>query len=131
MMNASHRVVTAILPLLPISLLLCSIAGAQPMPLKDVHTWMYHTAKLHSRRAGRNHPLAFRDQRRQDIAITGPHSMLKQILAEGYDGLYLDSIQLYEDPAIIEEAKKQNIDPAQAMSDLLTLVHDEARKINP
>src|SRR5690242_10007343 len=50
-MHASRRLVSAILSLLPIPLVLCSVANAQPMPLKDVHTWMYQTAKLESSRA--------------------------------------------------------------------------------
>lgn len=75
--------------------------------------------------------VAYWDEAWQDLFITGENSELRQIMTAGFDGLYLDWIDAFEDPTTVKAAKKAGIDPATAMVDFLLLIRQTAREINP
>jgi len=75
--------------------------------------------------------VAFWDPRWQAVFATAKDSQVHQALAAGFDGVYLDWIDAYDDEAVVAAAKKQHIDPAKAMVDFLLLIRQTARAQNP
>jgi cysteinyl-tRNA synthetase, unknown class len=78
-----------------------------------------------------DYPVAYWDSRWQDIIASGPDSQVKLLMQAGFDGVYLDWIDAWDDDAVRAEAKRQNIDPAKSMVDFLMMVRKTARQINP
>ncbi|MFI5378378.1 MAG: endo alpha-1,4 polygalactosaminidase [Tepidisphaerales bacterium] len=76
-------------------------------------------------------PAAFWDKRWQQIVATGESSALRRTMAAGFDGLVLDWIDSHAEPRVVAEAKRQGVDPAREMVDLVSRVRDEARRIRP
>ena len=64
-----------------------------------------------------NFPVAFWDPAWQQIIAEGKESVIRQILAAGFDGLYLDWVDAYDDDTVVAAAKRQKVDPAKAMVD--------------
>jgi cysteinyl-tRNA synthetase, unknown class len=52
-------------------------------------------------------------------------------MAAGFDGVYLDWIDAYDDDHIAPQAKAAGVDPVKAMVDFLLLIRQTARTINP
>jgi cysteinyl-tRNA synthetase len=77
-----------------------------------------------------DYPVAYWDARWQSIMASGPDSQVKILMRAGFDGVYLDWIDAWDDDAITAEAKRQNIDPAKSMVDFLKLIRTTARQIN-
>lgn len=75
--------------------------------------------------------VAFWDPRWQEIFATGQAAPVRQAMAAGFDGVYLDWIDAYDDEAVAAHAQKQRIDPARAMVDFLRLIRQTARAQNP
>ena len=75
--------------------------------------------------------VAYWDQRWQAIFATNKDSQVHQVMNAGFDGVYLDWIDGWDDDTIAAEARKQNVDPAKAMVDFLLLIRHEALSINP
>ena len=78
-----------------------------------------------------NYPVAYWDDRWQKLIATDEHSVIKQLLAAGFDGVYLDWVDAYDDNGVKATAKKQHIDTARAMVDFIGTIRQEARKLNP
>jgi len=78
-----------------------------------------------------NYTVAYWDRRWQEIFATGQASLLRQAMEAGFDGVYLDWVNAFDDAQVVAEAKKAGIDPAKAMVDFLLLVRRTAREINP
>ncbi len=78
-----------------------------------------------------NYTVAFWDPRWQAIFASGPESEVRAAMAAGFDGVYLDWIDAYDEGRVVAEAKRQNVDPARAMVDFLLLIRKTAREINP
>jgi cysteinyl-tRNA synthetase len=55
----------------------------------------------------------------------------ERIMAAGFDGLYLDWVNAFEEDCVVAEAKKQGIDPARAMVDFISHLRQSARVKNP
>src|SRR5207237_1151638 len=108
-----------ILPLLFFSLLSVLSAANPPTHATDSRGWEA-TSPAHSW-----------DKRWQDILATGPNSALNRILAAGFDGILADWIDSYTEPRIVAAAKRQGIDPAAKMVELISRIHDEARRLKP
>ena len=52
-------------------------------------------------------------------------------MAAGFDGLYLDWVNAYEEDRVVAEAKHQGVHPAQAMVDFIALLQQRAQAKNP
>ncbi len=73
----------------------------------------------------------FWDPRWQQIVADGRSSQVHEAMAAGFDGVYLDWIDAYDDEGFVAEANKDGIDPARAMVDFLLLIRKTARERNP
>jgi cysteinyl-tRNA synthetase len=80
---------------------------------------------------GGDYPVAYWDKRWQDLFVTGANSQVKMVMQAGFDGVYLDWIDAWDDDAVSAEAKRQGIDSAKSMVDFLLLIRKTAREINP
>jgi cysteinyl-tRNA synthetase, unknown class len=78
-----------------------------------------------------DYTVAYWDPRWQAIFVTNPDSQIHQVMRAGFDGVYLDWIDAWNDDAAVAEARRQKIDPAKSMVDFLLLIRKEARAINP
>jgi cysteinyl-tRNA synthetase len=78
-----------------------------------------------------NYPVAYWDARWQKIIATGDDTVVRQIMKAGFDGLYLDWIDGYDDEAVVAEAKRQQIEPAKAMVDWIATIRAAAQALNP
>lgn len=56
---------------------------------------------------------------------------VRAIMSKGFDGLYLDWIDAYDDDAVAKHAKAANVAPAQAMVDFLLEIRETARSTTP
>ncbi len=75
--------------------------------------------------------MAWWDPRWYDIIIEGEKSLLKQAIADGYDGIYMDWVEVYDDPDVVAVAAAQGIDPARAMVDFISRLRTVARTLDP
>jgi len=90
---------------------------------------------------GGNFPVAYWDERWKDIIIYGQNqdsapygdytSALDEVIRDGFDGVYLDWVEGYEDPAVIAEAQRQGRDPAAEMIGFIAEIRDYARSRDP
>jgi cysteinyl-tRNA synthetase, unknown class len=74
-----------------------------------------------------SYQVAYWDPRWQKIMA----DWVELIMATGFDGLYLDWVNAFEEDRVIVEAKKECIDPARAMVDFVSLLLQHARAKNP
>ena len=74
--------------------------------------------------------IAFWDPQWQAIWL-GENGLLKKIMAAGFDGVYMDWVEAYDEKRVVTEARKQGIDPTRAMVDFITAIRQEVRKIQP
>lgn len=77
------------------------------------------------------YPVAYWDPRWHETLITAKESVLKKILATGYDGVVLDWVAACNEPKVAAAAKAKGIDPAKEMTRLIRSIKDEFRKTNP
>ncbi|MEZ6004109.1 MAG: endo alpha-1,4 polygalactosaminidase [Planctomycetota bacterium] len=78
-----------------------------------------------------NYPVAWWDARWQEVLFGTPASLIDQALAAGFDGLFLDWVLGFEEPAVAAAARAQGLQPAQAMADLLARLRVYARERDP
>lgn len=74
-----------------------------------------------------NYPVAYWDARWQEITT----AEVRRVMAAGFDGLYLDWIDGYEDETVAAEAKRRHVDAARAMVDWIAKIRATAREVNP
>ena len=67
------------------------------------------------------------DPRWQDLVLAD----VARIMSAGFDGLYLDWIEAYEDKTAAAEMKAQGLVPARAVVDFISRVRQAARKAEP
>jgi cysteinyl-tRNA synthetase len=63
-----------------------------------------------------DYPVAFWDERWKDIVIYGDDSLMDMVLDDGFDGVYLDWIEAYQDESVATAAENLGLDPAQEMA---------------
>lgn len=90
---------------------------------------------------GGDFPVAYWDSRWKNIIIQGKninslpygnyHSCMDEILKDGFDGVYLDWVEGYDDPSVISEAEKQNKDPKTEMIKFIQEIKNYSRSRNP
>lgn len=90
---------------------------------------------------GGDFPLAYWDGRWKNIIIQGKNinslpygnyqSCMDEILKDGFDGVYLDWVEGYDDPSVMAEAKKQGKDPKTEMIKFIQEIKNYSRSRNP
>jgi cysteinyl-tRNA synthetase len=88
-----------------------------------------------------NFPVAFWEPAWKDILLEGQQtppipsrpyqSVLDEVLQSGFDGVYLDWVEAYDEKAIKEVAKKEGVDPEAEMIKLIGEIRDYGRRRNP
>lgn len=78
-----------------------------------------------------NYPVAYWDPRWKDIIIYDEDSALNLILSLGFDGIYMDWVEAYDDETVIGVAIGEGIDPAYEMVKFIREIRDYARDVNP
>ncbi len=90
---------------------------------------------------GGNYPVAYWWDEWQDIVIYGkdtgthPHrnynSIIDEVIKDGFDGIYLDWVEAFEDKDVKARAKKEGVNPAREMVWFIEDMRTYARKRNP
>ncbi|MHC4342112.1 MAG: endo alpha-1,4 polygalactosaminidase [Planctomycetota bacterium] len=78
-----------------------------------------------------NYPVAFWDPRWQGVLWGNPLAALDEILADGFDGVFLDWVLGFENPEVIRAASEAGVDPARAMAELVRDLRLYARQRDP
>lgn len=78
-----------------------------------------------------NYPVAFWDTRWKGIVVNGERSILGEVLDLGFDGIYMDWVEAYDDEGVISRAKVEGKDPAEEMVTFIGEIRKYARKRNP
>ena len=74
-----------------------------------------------------DYPVAYWDRRWQAVMVL----QVKLLMRAGFDGVYLDWIDAWDDDTIRTQANLQKVDSARSMVDFLSLIRSTARGINP
>lgn len=77
-----------------------------------------------------NYPVAYWNSEWRDIWL-GDNGMIAQIVAAGFDGVYLDWVEAYSDPGVAEAALLDGIDAKKAMIDFIGDIAVLARQLQP
>ncbi len=77
-----------------------------------------------------NYPVAYWDSTWQDIWL-GSNGLIAQIANYGFDGIYLDWVEAYDDDKVIEVAQFQNINPENEMMLFIERMGITGKNINP
>jgi len=78
-----------------------------------------------------NYPVAFWDARWKDIMIYGEGSVLETIVSLGFDGIYMDWVEAYDDDRVIEMAEERGIDAGGEMVRFIGEIREYARGKHP
>lgn len=88
-----------------------------------------------------NYPIAYWDPRWKDIVIYGENqdsspygdynSIIDEVIKDGFDGIYLDWVEAFEDEEVMAEAQRQGKDPAVEMISFIQEMRDYAEQRNP
>jgi len=86
-------------------------------------------------------PVAYWDEEWKDIVIYGGdqdsspygdyNSVMDEVIKDGFDGVYLDWVEGFEDDAVIAEAQRQGKDPADEMIEFIEEIGDYAAAGDP
>lgn len=74
-----------------------------------------------------NYPVAYWDKRWKKI-WTGENGIVQKLAGMGFDGLYLDWVEAYDEEKVIEEAKKQGRDPAKEMVNFISGINESSTR---
>ncbi|MBU0671143.1 MAG: endo alpha-1,4 polygalactosaminidase [Patescibacteria group bacterium] len=77
-----------------------------------------------------NFPVAFWHEEWKDIIIYEKDSVLNRVLDKGFDGIYMDWVLAYDDPAVKEKAEEEGVDPQEEMIEFIREIKKYARKKN-
>ena len=75
-----------------------------------------------------NYPVAYWDKRWQNIWL-GSNGLAASLAKDGFDGIYLDWVEAYDDERIIEVAEKQGLDAADEMIEFIKELKDAGQRI--
>ena len=78
-----------------------------------------------------NYPVAFWDRRWKRIIIDGRRSATRNLLRAGFDGIYMDWVEAYDDDRVIKRARRQGVDPERAMVSFIRKLRRVARRSDP
>lgn len=74
-----------------------------------------------------NYPVVFWDPDWQDIMLEG----LDMIIDDGYDGVYLDWLEIYDFEPVVERAEEEGLDPEEELVAFVELLAEHARERDP
>lgn len=77
-----------------------------------------------------NYPVAYWDTRWLDIWL-GVNGIIKQLADFGFDGVYLDWVEAYDDDKVRETASQEGVDPEKEMMNFIEGIRTTGRSINP
>ncbi len=77
-----------------------------------------------------NYPVAYWDKRWQDLWV-GDTGIIKKIADYGFDGVYLDWVEAYDDDKVRAVAEEQKLNPEYEMLVFIDKIRDKGRSINP
>jgi cysteinyl-tRNA synthetase len=77
-----------------------------------------------------NYPVAYWDSRWQDLWL-GSGGIIEQIVNFGFDGVYLDWVEAYDDDKVREVAEDNNLNPEREMLLFIERIRNIGRSINP
>jgi cysteinyl-tRNA synthetase len=90
---------------------------------------------------GGNYPVAYWDEDWKDIIIWGenqdsePHgdytSVIDEVLRSGFDGIYLDWVEAFENEDVMARAEAAGLDPTEEMIAFIEEMRDYAEQGNP
>ncbi len=90
---------------------------------------------------GGNYPVAFWDDAWKDIVIYGQNqtsspygdynSIIDEVIKDGFDGIYLDWVEAFENEKILRAASDAGVDPAEEMIEFIGEMREYARERNP
>ncbi len=78
-----------------------------------------------------NYPVAYWDARWRPLLWGAPHCPLDQILADGFDGVFLDWVLGFAETNVVAAARAAGVDPAAAMVALLADLRAYAQTRRP
>ena len=78
-----------------------------------------------------NYPVAYWDPRWKEIMIYGAGSVLETILDLGFDGVYMDWVEAYDDDRVADRASEAGVDAAREMVRFIGEIRAYAKERNP
>lgn len=78
-----------------------------------------------------NYPVAYWDQRWKDLVIYNEDSLLNLVLEDGFDGIYLDWVEAFDDVSVIAAAELAGIEPAGEMVAFIREMRDYVAERHP
>ncbi len=78
-----------------------------------------------------NFPVAYWDPAWQRLLFGSSTALLDRVLAQGFDGVYLDWVLGFVDETVAAAARRADVDPARAMAELIRDLRAHARKTHP
>ena len=88
-----------------------------------------------------NYPVAYWDRSWKELLIYGVDraaeegrdyaSAIDEVIRDGFDGIYLDWVEAYEDPDVVAAAQEAGVDPAAEMVALVKEIRAYAQDRNP
>jgi cysteinyl-tRNA synthetase len=88
-----------------------------------------------------NYPVAYWDVRWKDLVMYGDNqnsnpygnytSIIDEVLKDGFDGIYLDWVEGFENTEVIKEAQKLGLDPAAEMIQFIREMREYSTARNP
>lgn len=88
-----------------------------------------------------NYPVAYWNARWKDIVIYGKNtpsharrdyvSVLDEVVKDGFDGVYLDWVEAYDENSVRRAARRAGVNPEQEMIRFIAEIRDYGRQHNP
>lgn len=88
-----------------------------------------------------NYPVAYWDKGWKDIVLYGEHtpghdrrdyvSILDEVIKDGFDGVYLDWVEAYDDESVRRAARRAGVNPEEEMIRFISEIRDYGRESNP
>lgn len=78
-----------------------------------------------------NYPVAYWDQRWKGLVIYNEDSLLNLVLEDGFDGIYLDWVEAFDDVSVIAAAELAGIEPAEEMVAFIGEMRDYVAERHP
>lgn len=77
-----------------------------------------------------NYPVAYWQQQWKDIWL-GSNGIVADLAGRGFDGVYLDWVEAYDDTTVMQFALQEGVDPEDAMMTFIEEIGNAGRAINP
>ncbi|TET53591.1 MAG: glycoside hydrolase, end-alpha-1,4-polygalactosaminidase [Actinobacteria bacterium] len=77
-----------------------------------------------------NYPVAYWDERWKDIWL-GEDGLIRDLAEAGFDGIYLDWVEAYDDEKVIEAAQEDGLKPAKEMINFIKELKESGRQVVP